>query len=62
MDYKYRIMYEYPGEYPEEIDTAGDIKEANYLVNEYTIAFHNVGKVYKKKVSKPNRPKPEFNI
>ena len=52
---KYRIMYKYENEYPEEIDTAEDIKEANYLVNEYQIAYHNQGRVYKQKIRKSKK-------
>ena len=61
-NYKYQIMFKLPGEYPEEIDLAKDIREANYLVNEYELAYKGAGKVYKRKIRQSSRPRPEFNI
>jgi hypothetical protein len=58
----YKIMWKIPGEYPEEIDTAKDIKEANYLINEYNIAFHGQDRVYKKKAKRQSWKRQEYNI
>ena len=53
---KYRIMYKYENEEPEEIDTAEDTKEAIYLLNEYRLAYRGMRGVslWKEKIKEAN--------
>jgi streptomycin 6-kinase len=53
------IMYRYPGNEPEVVDTAEDMKEAKYLLTEYRMAYGGVGSLWLKKDTKDARTEEE---
>ena len=46
----YKIMFEYPGQEPEEIDEADTQEDADYLLGEYRLAYGPGSKLWIKKV------------
>jgi len=50
----YRIIGKYRGLAPEELDTADTLEEANYLLEEYQLAFGNTWEIWKEEVLENN--------